>query len=62
MLHFHRCVFYVSLLPLSGYLIDYDVFRLCLRTAATNGPIVHPPGDMLIWRTMVIMMPAGDNS
>jgi hypothetical protein len=37
-------------------MIDYDGFRLCLRTAATNGPIVHPPGDMLIWRAMVIMM------
>jgi hypothetical protein len=25
------------------WLIDYDGVRLCLRTAATNGPIVHPP-------------------
>jgi hypothetical protein len=34
--------------------------RLCLRTAATNGPVVHPPGDMRAWRAMV-MMPAEDN-
>jgi hypothetical protein len=27
-------------------LIDYDEVRLCLRTTVTNGPIVHPPGDM----------------
>jgi hypothetical protein len=43
--------------------IDYERVRLCLRTAATNGPIVHPPSDMWVWRTMVVvMMPAGDNS
>jgi hypothetical protein len=28
------------------FLTDYDGVRLCLRTAATNVPIVHPPGDM----------------
>jgi hypothetical protein len=28
------------------FLIDYDAARLYLRTTATNGPIVHPPGDM----------------
>jgi hypothetical protein len=27
-------------------LIDYDGVRVCLRTEATNWPIVHPPGDM----------------
>jgi hypothetical protein len=27
-------------------LVDYDGVRLCLRTAATNGPVVHPAGDM----------------
>jgi hypothetical protein len=44
--------------------IDYGKVRLCLRTAATNGPIVHPPGDMWAWRTtvMMMMMSAGDNS
>jgi hypothetical protein len=44
-------------------LIDYDGVRLCLRTAATNGPIVHPPGDMWACRAMVviIIIPAGDN-
>jgi hypothetical protein len=31
------------------WLVDYDGLRLCLRTAATNGPIVHPPGDMWTW-------------
>jgi hypothetical protein len=36
--------------------------RLCLRTAATNGPVVHLPGDMSAWRAMVMIMPAGDNS
>jgi hypothetical protein len=35
---------------------------LCLRTAATNGPIVHPPGDMWTWRGMVMVIPAGNNS
>jgi hypothetical protein len=46
------------------WLIDYDRARLCLRTGATNGPIVHPPGDMWAWRAMVMtmMMLAGDNS
>jgi hypothetical protein len=45
------------------YPIDYDEVRLCLRTAATNGPIVRPPGDMSSWRAMVMMMmmPARDN-
>jgi hypothetical protein len=28
------------------WLIDYDGVRLYLRTAAANGPVVHPPGDM----------------
>jgi hypothetical protein len=38
--------------------------RLCLRTSATNGPILHPPSDMWTWKAMVrmMMMPAGDNS
>jgi hypothetical protein len=54
---------YHSTFPLHR-LIDYDGARLCLRTAVTNGSIVHPPGDMLAWRAMVMMMmmPAGDNS
>jgi hypothetical protein len=44
-------------------LIDYDGLRLCLRTAATNGPTVHPPGDTWAWRAMVMMMMlAGENS
>jgi hypothetical protein len=47
-----------------SWLIDCDGVRLCLRTAATNGPIVHPSGDMWSWRAivMMMMMPAGDNS
>jgi hypothetical protein len=32
-------------LGVEGKLIDYDGVRQYLRTAATNGPIVHPPGD-----------------
>jgi hypothetical protein len=44
------------------WLIDYAVVRQCLRTAATSGPIVHPPGDMWTWRAMVMFMPFGDNS
>jgi hypothetical protein len=36
-----------------------DVVRLCLRTAATNGPIIHPPGDMWAWRAVVTLKPAG---
>jgi hypothetical protein len=44
------------------WLIDYDGIRLSLRNAATNGPTVHPAGDMWAWRAMVMMMPAGDNT
>jgi hypothetical protein len=45
-------------------LIDYDGVRVCLRTVATIGPIVHPPGDMSAWRAMMMMMMvlAEDNS
>jgi hypothetical protein len=44
-------------------MMDYDGVRLCLRTAATNRPIVYPPSDMWARRTMVMMMMlAGDNS
>jgi hypothetical protein len=45
-----------------SWLIDYDGVRLCVRTAATNEPLAHPRGDMWTWRTVVMMMPAGDNS
>jgi hypothetical protein len=31
---------------------DVDGVRLQLSTAATNGPIIHPP-DMCVWRTIV---------
>jgi hypothetical protein len=34
---------------LIDWLIDYDGVRQCLRTVATNGPIVHPPGVMWPW-------------
>jgi hypothetical protein len=43
------------------WLIDYDGMRVYLRTATTNGPIVHPWGDTWTWRAMM-MMSAGDNS
>jgi hypothetical protein len=46
----------------SFWLIMSMVWDLLLRTAATNGPIVHPPGDMWAWRAVVMMMPAGENS
>jgi hypothetical protein len=46
---------------LIDWLIDYDGVRICLRTADTNGPIFHPPGDMWAWRAMVMIIPAGDN-
>jgi hypothetical protein len=66
---FHFSVFYkikVLLRPqtygMSYWLTDYDGVRLCLRTAATNRPIVHPLGDMWAWRAMVMMMLAGDKS
>jgi hypothetical protein len=44
------------------WMTDYNGLRLCLRTAATNGPIVHPPADMWAWRSMVVMMSAADNA
>jgi hypothetical protein len=44
------------------WLIDYDGVRLCLRTVATNWLVVHPPDDMRVWRTVVMMILAGDNS
>jgi hypothetical protein len=47
---------------LIDWLIDYDGVRVCIRTAATNGPNVYPPGDMWAWRTMVMIMPAGDKN
>jgi hypothetical protein len=44
------CHLYQHLI-LTSFLIDwvndYGGGRLCLRTAATNGPNVHPPGDSL---------------
>jgi hypothetical protein len=45
------------------WFIDYDWGRLCLRTATTNVPIVHPPGWLWAWRAMMMMMlPAGANT
>jgi hypothetical protein len=46
----------------TNWFTDYDGMRLCLRTAATNRPIVHSPGDTWTWRAMVMMLPAGGNS
>jgi hypothetical protein len=42
------------------WLIDNGV-RICLRTVATNGPIVHPPGDIWTWWAMVMTTSAGYN-
>jgi hypothetical protein len=33
--------------------VRVDGVRLCLWTAATKGPIVHPPGDIWVWRATV---------
>jgi hypothetical protein len=33
--------------------IHVDGVRLCLLTAASNGPVVHPPDDICVWRAMV---------
>jgi hypothetical protein len=48
----------------TDWLIDHvDGVRLRLWTAATNGPIVHPPGDIWAWENHgEMMMPAGENS
>jgi hypothetical protein len=40
--HIHRIV-----------VVYVDEVRQCLRTAATSGHIVHPPGDILAWRATV---------
>jgi hypothetical protein len=40
---------------LIDWLIGYDGVRLCLRTAATNGPVVHPQCDVWAWTAMVMM-------
>jgi hypothetical protein len=43
-------------------LVDHADEVRRLRTATTNGPIVHPPGDMWAWRAVVVIIPAGKNS
>jgi hypothetical protein len=43
-------------------IIDYVEGVRRLRTTATNGPIVHTPGEMWAWRAKAMMMPAGENS
>jgi hypothetical protein len=40
----------VHLIPL---VVHVDGVRLCLRIAPTNRPVVHCPGDIWVWRTMV---------
>jgi hypothetical protein len=43
-------------------IVDYDGMRLCLRTAATNGRILYPLGDMWALRAVVMLMLAGVTS
>jgi hypothetical protein len=59
-----QCVFLDIFLHLLVWLLitDYVDGVRHLRTAATNGLIVHPPGDMWAWRAIVMMIPAGENS
>jgi hypothetical protein len=35
------------------HVVHADGVRLCHWTAATNGPIIHPPGDKWVWRATV---------
>jgi hypothetical protein len=35
------------------HIVHVDMLRVCLWTAATNGPIVHPPYDIWVWRATV---------
>jgi hypothetical protein len=36
-----------------AHVVHVDKMRLCLRTAATNGRIVHPPGNAWVWTAPV---------
>jgi hypothetical protein len=51
-----------SHVDLNVSLTDYDGVRLSQNCRTQNAPTVHPPGDMLTWKAMVMIMPAGDNS
>jgi hypothetical protein len=39
-------IYFSSIMIMIMIIINVDGVRFYLRTAATNGPIVHPPGDM----------------
>jgi hypothetical protein len=56
-----RVIHFSLISSLALAFIHYDGMRVCLRTALTNGPILHRSGDMQPSRAMM-MMPAGDNS
>jgi hypothetical protein len=50
-------------LMLDWFIDDVDGVRSCLWTAVTNGPILHPPGDIWVWENDgEVMMPAEENS
>jgi hypothetical protein len=44
---------YIMCSLFTDVVIHVDGVRLCLCMAATNGPIVRPPEDAWVWRTMV---------
>jgi hypothetical protein len=48
-MHQYQAYEYVDPLLVVVAVVHVDRVGLCLWTAATNGPTVHPPGDILVW-------------